>query len=165
MVGSRCPVAGRRRPEAFELEKLDIAVELRSIGLPAPRALPALWAASGADLATRLGPGPLNSWDRMRLEFISYRAPRLGPNVIAAAAGNLRLLAAAREQGSGGAPEFADASLLEAMSRLQEAWMLILDGDLKAARSLIDAVLGEYPDLAPARKAARVVSGSGAGGM
>jgi hypothetical protein len=163
MVGSRCPIAGRRRPSTSELAKLDVAAELRSLGLPAALALPTLWAASRADLRAQLGPGPLNSWDRMRLEFISYRAPRIGPDVIAAAAGNLQLLSAAREHASGEWPEFADASLLEAMFRLQEAWVRILGGDLQAARNLIDGVLGEHPEHAPALKAARVVSGARVG--
>ncbi len=165
MVGSRCPIAGRRRPTPVELEKLGIAAELRSISLPDPLELLTLWAASGADLRAHLGPGPLNSWDRMRLEFIAYRAARTGPKVIAAAAGNLRLLAEARKNGSGETPEFADASLLQAMFRLQEAWVQILGGRLAEARTLINGVLEERPDHAPARKAARVVSGARADGM
>jgi hypothetical protein len=165
MVGSRCRIAGRRRPTPAELEKLGIAVELRSISLPDPLALPTLWAANGADLRAHLGPGPLNSWNRMRLEFIAYRAERTGPNVIAAAAGNLRLLAAARKRGPGQTPEFAEPSLLKAMFRLQEAWVKILGGQLAAARTLIDGVLREHPNQAPAQKAARVVRGRHADGM
>jgi spermidine synthase len=165
MVGSRCPIAGRRRPTPAELEELRIAVELRSISLPDPLALPTLWAASGADLRAHLGPGPLNSWNRMRLEFIAYRSARAGPSVIAGAAGNLRLLAAARERGSGETPEFAESSLLESMFRLQEAWVQILGGRLAAARILIDGVLREHPNHAPARKAARVVLGTRADEM
>jgi hypothetical protein len=165
MIGSRCPIAGRRRPTAAELEELRIAVDLRSISLPEPLALPTLWAANGADLRAHLGPGPLNSWNRMRLEFIAYRAARTGPNVIAAAAGNLRLLAAARKRGSGETPEFAESSLLESMFRLQEAWVEILGGNLPAARTLIDGVLREHPNHAPAKKAARVVLGTRVDGM
>jgi len=164
MVGSRCPIAGRRRPTAAELEELGIAAELRSISLPEPLALPTLWSASGAGLRALLGPGPLNSWDRMRLEFIAYRAARTGPGVIAAVAGNLRLLAQAREKGSGETPDFAESSLLGAMFRLQEAWVEILGGRLAAARTLVDGVLKEHPNLAPARKAARVVLATGANG-
>lgn len=90
---------------------------------------------------------------------------RIRSQVIAAAAGNLRLLAEARKNGSGETPEFADASLLQAMFRLQEAWVQILGGRLAEARTLINGVLEERPDHAPARKAARVVSGARADGM
>jgi hypothetical protein len=160
MVGSRCPIGGRRRPAAAELEKLGITAELRSISLPDPLALPTLWAVSGADLRAHLGPGPLNSWNRMRLEFIAYRAARAGPKGIAAAVGNLRLLTTARENGSGETPEFAASPLLESMFQMQEAWVHILGGRLAAARTLIDGVLAEHPNHAPARKAARLVFGA-----
>jgi len=53
---------------------------------------------------------------------------------------------------------------LEAMFRLQKAWVEILAGRLAEARSLVDGVLREHPNLAPARKAARVVFASGAKG-
>ena len=155
MVGSRCPIAGRRRPEPVELKELKIAEELRSISLPDPLALPTLWTASGADLRAYLGPGPLNSWNRMRLEFISYRAAKSFRNSFTATVGNLRLLAAARAHGSGETPEFADPSLLGPMFGLQEAWAKLMSGRLAAGQRLIKEILAEHPNHVSAQRAAR----------
>jgi len=62
-------------------------------------------------------------------------------------------------------PEFAESSLLQSMFHLQEAWVQILGGQLAAARTLIDGVLREHPNHAPAQKAARIVLGTRADEM
>jgi spermidine synthase len=153
-VGSRCPIGGRERPTREDLERSGTAREIREMFVPDPTALDALWFASGDELASFIGDGPLNSWDRLPLEFWSYRAPRPHSNE---AIETLDALLAPRERDPLGNTPFSQRTYFAPLLEIQRAylsWMHHREGE---AMQRVDRVLREYPDLALAKRAKNTV--------
>ena len=73
LVGSRCPIPGREGPTEAELFRTGVGEEIARDFFPNVAALPSLWVASGDELAESIGDGAINSWDKLPLEFLSYR--------------------------------------------------------------------------------------------
>jgi hypothetical protein len=152
-VGSRCPVGGRARPTREDLERSGAAREIREMFVPDPTALDALWLASGDELASFIGDGPLNSWDRLPLEFWSYRAPK--PNS-SEAIETLGVLLAPREHDPLGNGPFSQNTYFAPLLEIQRAYLSWMhrEGD---ATQRVDRVLRAHPDLALAKRAKKTV--------
>jgi spermidine synthase len=155
MAGSLCPIAGRPFPSPDELEAAGISRLLSSLGMRSRDDLLHLWIASGADVARDLGPGPLNTWDRMPLAFVSYRA-RFAQN----AGPNLGLLL------GGGGPESlrtspfgpADSPAQRSRALAQHAMLDHFEGRSERARQLAQRAVAASPGLAYADTVRRQLS-------
>ena len=81
-----------------------VAEEIERLFLPDASALPAFWASSGGDLETAIGAGRINEWDRLPLEFQSFRLPdwtfrSLATNLAFVQAGSAEAAASGRRFG------------------------------------------------------------------
>jgi hypothetical protein len=148
MVGSRCPIEGRDRPTVADLERTGVAQEIARDFLPAVDALPALWIASGDELAERVGDGPINAWDKLPLEFVSYRmeiTPDSSPLV------NLETLMACRDRA--GPAAFTSLPHFESLQELSRAWIDWFRDEKGSARRRMQEVLKRDPRNMFAREA------------
>lgn len=151
MLGSRCPIAGRGVRAQADFEARGLVGQLEPYGFPTVADLLALWVTGGASLAARLGSGPVNDWDRMRLSYASFRAR---PSLRDAPAANLALLIGAGEAGSRPPSPFEAPGSPFATSRplVQEAKLLQLRGEPSAARRRLRAALAANPGDAAAQR-------------
>ncbi len=133
LVGSRCPIAGRPRPTREELERVGVAREITGAFLPDPTAIPALWLMSGADVDEFVEPGPVNTWDRMAIEFTSYRASGVS---VEPPVQNLRFLLRVQAESSREAPDFTRHPLYASMPQLHLAFLNLMELNRATARDL-----------------------------
>jgi spermidine synthase len=148
-VGSRCPIGGRPRPTRDELKKAGVADEITEAFLPDPTATPTLWLMSGADVDEFVEPGPFNTWDRMAIEFTSYRAPVAAKEHLAA---NLRFVLRVQLESSREPPDFTAHPLYASMPRLHRANLNLVELNRSTAGDLFRGILEEHPDHALARR-------------
>ena len=143
MVGSRCPVAGRLRPTVDELNRIGVASEIYEDFLPTVDALPALWMASGHEMSDFIAEGPINSWDKQPLEFLSYRmeiSNRSRPLM------NLESLTAPRSRaGAAGPPEFTSQPHFDSLQVLSHVWIEWFRGNTTSARKKAIAIRDQDP--------------------
>jgi spermidine synthase len=147
MLGSRCPIYGRPRFSDAEWRALPVAQELAGVGYFGPSDLAASWVASGAGIAKRLPPGPVNENDRMLLEYLSYRAPRASTERSYVA--NLGLLRAAGETGASEAREALappDSPAVRRLRTMTSSVLLALEGDPRGAVRRLEALLSPERD-------------------
>jgi hypothetical protein len=147
MLGSRCPIYGRPRLGDEEFRSLPVAQELAGVGYHAPADLAASWVASGAAIAAKLPPGPLNENDKMPIEYLSYRAPRndAEPSYVA----NMKLLLEAGQSGVSAARDDLappDSPPVRRLHTLTSSVLQALDGDPRGAVRELNALLAEYPN-------------------
>ena len=148
-VGSRCPIGGRERPTREELQRSGVAGDIEALYVPDASRLPAIWLASGSELEEVLGDGPINSWDKLPLEFLSYRMPRASPQQSAEVQA---MLQSPRERDPEGKPEFTADPYSAPLLELQRAHLEWTRSQYGPANRRVDRVLEEYPDLALARR-------------
>jgi spermidine synthase len=140
MVGSRCPIAGRDRPTIADLERTGVAREIARDFLPAIDALPALWIASGDELAEEVGEGPINSWDKLPMEFLSYRM-EISPDSSPLA--NLETLMACRERA--GPVAFTSLPHFGELQEFTRAWIDWFRNEKGSARHRMQELLKREP--------------------
>lgn len=140
MVGSRCPIPGRDRPTIADLERTGVAREIARDFLPAVDALPALWIASGDELADRVGEGPINSWDKLPMEFLSYRM-EISPDSSPLA--NLETLMACRNRA--GPAAFTSLPHFEELQEFTRSWIDWFQNDKGGARHRMQEILKRDP--------------------
>jgi spermidine synthase len=147
-VGSRCPIGGREGPTRRELMEAGVAKEIEALYVPDATQLPATWMASGHEIAQVVGEGPTNSWDKLPLEFLAYRASTydVRSNVVF-----IEMILEQRIQNPKGVPAFTDNPYFEPLLELQNAWLEWAHRETAAAIRRVDRVLAEHPDLALAR--------------
>ncbi len=153
-VGSRCPIGGREGPTREDLQHAGVAEEIESLYVPDATYLPTMWAASGSELASVIGDGPVNSWDRLPLEFLSYRLPASDPEELATVHA---MLSEPRVTDPKGDLLFTDNPYFPALRELQIArleWAQLKYGQ---ANRRVDRVLEEHPDLGMAKRTKRLV--------
>ena len=146
-TGSRCPIGGRSRPTREELEGLGVASEIEKLFVPDPTQLPAMWLASGSEYEELIGDGPINTWDKLPLEFLSYRMPKQTREQAALV---LEMLNTPRHRDPIGKPEFTSDTYFRPLLELvfaREEWLQLEHG---AANRRVDRVLEEFPNLPPA---------------
>ena len=155
MIGSRCPIAGRSAPSWQELEAAGVTRDLAALDVRSRDDLLSLWIASGADLARAVGPGPLNTWDRMPLAFRAYRArfaQSAGPNLGL-------LLGDTTPQTPRQSPfEGAGSPLQRSRTLAQLAMRRHFDGDEITAERLSREAIAALPGLALAGAVHRYIS-------
>jgi spermidine synthase len=138
MVGSRCPIAGRARPTEDELDRIGVREEIAKHFVPTIDALPALWMASGREMRGHVGEGAVNSWDKLPLEFLSYR---MELSTRSTPLPNLELLAAPRDlPGASGPTAFTSLPHFESLQALHRAWIQWMQGDEVGARRAVNAI-------------------------
>ncbi len=141
-IGSRCPIAGRARPTIAELKRTGVAREIESSFFPTANALPALWMASGDEIAETIGEGPVNSWDRLPLEFMSYRQPASHPVLLMKI---LRWLSAPRVAGMVGPAEFTSLPHFDELQQVSTSYIEWMNGEIDQARARIREVVARQP--------------------
>ncbi|MBW2274904.1 MAG: fused MFS/spermidine synthase, partial [Deltaproteobacteria bacterium] len=154
MVGSRCPIAGRERPTRDELKKSGVAREVEKVFLPDASALPALWVASGAELDASIGEGPVNAWDKLPLEFMSFRLPSWTHESLRE---NIEVVFAAREDDPSGGSPFAEIEYYEVLRQLNRGVVRWFNGEQAEARRIFAEVLRADPSNPLPRRVIRVV--------
>jgi spermidine synthase len=157
MVGSRCPVSGREPMSQERYAELGVGKRLALGAYEYPRVqdLLSLWITGATQLEGRLPDGPTNSWDRMPIAFLSYRART---SLRRAAAENVALLLESRKEGE--ASPFEAPGSPEARSRplTQRGLLAILRGDESEALRLLRRAERENPDDVLARWGVQFVS-------
>jgi hypothetical protein len=73
MIGSDCPIPDRQRPTLSELRTTGTTDEVKKYFLREATDLHSYWVLSGADLDRSIPDGPVNSWDKLPVEFLSFR--------------------------------------------------------------------------------------------
>jgi hypothetical protein len=122
--------------------------QIEALYVPDATQLPAIWIASGHEIAQVVGEGPMNSWDKLPLEFLAYRAPTYDAQVNVVF---IEMILEPRVQNPKGAPAFTDNPYFEPLLELQIAWLEWAQREYAAANRRVDRVLAEHPDLALAR--------------
>jgi spermidine synthase len=153
-VGSRCPVSGRERPTYEELKQTGVARDIEEVFLPDVEALPSLWVASGYEFDAALGDGPINTWDQLPLEFLSYRMPRPHPSLRHA---SLAMVLSPRTQNPERTQDFVKQDVYETVQEINQAYLQWLDYDFERAESTAGDVLRRNPDNPMAQRALMVV--------
>jgi spermidine synthase len=143
VVGSRCPVDGRVRPTVDDLARSGVLDELEEILPGQPTALPSLWIARGEAVVSAIGDGPINDWNRLPLEFLSYR---MEPPQPAFNEANLQLvLRPGLASESRPTPGFVGPETYEEFRAINLAYLLWLDRDYRSAQLALQAVLDRDP--------------------
>jgi len=151
MVGSRCPIAGRLRPTVDELNQTGVGIEISKNFLPTIDALPALWLASGFEMAEAIGEGPINSWDKLPLEFLSYRMEITHQS--RPLANLVSLIAPRNRAGASGPSEFTSLPHFESLQALNRVWIEWFRGNMASARKEAYAIARRDPENAIVRHA------------
>jgi spermidine synthase len=141
LVGSRMPIGSRVRMSEAQLQTSGALADLSRIGIETRASLLALWMASREDLAAVIGPGPINDWNSMPIEWSAYRNVRIrdGVRVDTSPSENYALLHAASQRASQREPLFGSDHVgpaLDARRMLRDAWMANLEGRPALARQL-----------------------------
>lgn len=150
-VGSRCPISGRPGLTRKELEDLGVAQEIEFYFVPDASHLPAIWVGSGHEYERAIGDGPINSWDKLPMEFLGYRMRPPHPK---RSARILDMLLSPRQSKPKGATSFGEDPYFEPAISILYAYSDWLHRDAKAVPA-IDQIISENPDLALARHAKR----------
>jgi hypothetical protein len=154
-VGSRCPIPGRERPTYEELKQVGVESEIGGFFLPDAKALPSLWVASGYELDAVLGDGPINDWNHLPLEFLSYRMP-VHPALRRA---SLVMVLSPRTQDPERTQDYVKQDVYEILQEITEVYLQWLAYDFKRAESAVGVLLERYPDHPLVKRAARTVVG------
>lgn len=155
VVGSRCPVDGRPRPTVEDLRRSGVLGELEDVLPGQATALPSLWIARGEDIVSAIGDGQINGWDRLPLEFLSYR---MEPPQPAFNEENLQLVLRSGLSGESRAlPDFVSPVAYEEFRLINLAYLLWLDGDDASADRALQEVLDRNPGHPFALRARNVV--------
>jgi spermidine synthase len=149
-VGSRCPIGGRSGFTREELEDLGIAKELESSFVPDASHLPAIWVGSGHEYERAIGDGPINSWNKLPMEFLGYRMRPPHPNRTAEI---LAMLLSPRQSNPKGATSFGKDPYFEPAISILYAYLDWLHREDAKAVPAIDQISAENPNLALARRA------------
>lgn len=143
MVGSRCPIEGRERATRDELVEAGVAQEIEQLFLPDAAALPAFWVSSGGDLEAAIGEGPINDWDRLPLEFQSFRLPNW---TFRSLANNLAFVQAGSAQASASGRRFGDVPYADRVEQLNLGLLRWYERDLRQARRHLREVFVNEPE-------------------
>jgi spermidine synthase len=143
LVGSGCPLEGRPRPTEQDLAGGRLAAEISENFLPDPLSLPSMWVGDSDAVLEAVGDGPLNTWDRMPIEFITYRAP---PNNWDSGMKNFRRLVRMGDANDGPPPSFVDPAVKEMMEKINRALIEGAFGDLYIARRTLDGIPKAQPE-------------------
>ena len=143
MVGSDCPIGGRIGMSQARFEASGGAEQLGRFGLGRVETLKALWVAGRPGLEAILEPGPLNSWNRMPLEYRNYRAP--GGRQKGSLQNLEWLIEAGKAQST---PSWVrrlgtDAAVARSVRELQR---LRMAGETSRARGLLREAMADHPD-------------------
>jgi predicted membrane-bound spermidine synthase len=143
MVGSDCPIGGRRGMSQSSFVASGGAEQLGEFGLGQVETLKALWVAGRPGLEAILEPGPLNDWNHMPLEYRNYRAPG-GKQKDARR--NLEWLVEAG--GAGPTPQWVRrlGPDVEIARIVREALLLRMAGEDSRARGLLREAVADHPD-------------------
>lgn len=143
-TGARQPLAGRPRAEDAAIDGTRVPRDLAALGIPGMDGLRARWVADGPALLAAVGPGPVNTWDRPRLEFLAYRSA--GVQYLGGGAQVLELLQRA-EALAAASPDAALVATPEGagMSFLRAALAAALAGDMPRAGQLAAEARGRSP--------------------
>ncbi len=74
LVGSRSPISGRRDPDAEQFVTKRVKQDFKYLRIPRVDALLARWTASGAELRSVVGKGPISTWNHSVIEYSIYRS-------------------------------------------------------------------------------------------
>jgi len=147
-VGSRCPIGGRPGFTREELVKMGIAEMVESSFVPDASHLSALWVGSGREF--QIEDGPINSWDKLPMEFLGYRLPPANPNQTAAVLG---MLLSPRQSDRKGTAGFGEDPYFELSINILHAYLDWMHRDGAKANSAIAQIVKEYPNLDRAKLA------------
>ena len=142
VVGSRCPIAGREQPSPSEIEAAGVGREIRRYFSRDATDLASLWIGSGSELRKAIGPGPVNDWNFLPFEFMSYRSPLATKQDWAA---SLRLVLEPRLAEDDPGSSFSESAAYESLRKTHRAFLMSLEGDVRGAQRLIREVLRESP--------------------
>ncbi len=146
MVASKRPLVGRQRMSEAQFAQLERKEDLERLTISGVAALLSRWVASRPQLLETLGPGPINDWNRMPLEFSAYRATAHSRR--GAGATNIRQLLAAQAAGSSETQRaLAPVQLpaVRSMHVLRRAFASYLDSDLNEAVRLARQAMRQNP--------------------
>lgn len=161
IVAGRVPLSGRPRMTGDVFRGLRVADDLRGLSMRDTGELLARWVAGGDDLRALLGDGPVNTWDRMLLEFSAFRSTPA--QMQGASATNLRfLLEAQRRAAERGAHPFLpkDDAAVRSANLLREALLRNLTRDFQGAVDGARRALAANPGDPAAEDAIRNFSAS-----
>ena len=155
-IGSPQPLANRPRLSNQRFESLGIAAALKPYDLHRPDSLLAHMIADRAQLIAQIGPGPLSTWDKNRIEFLDFKAPfskyKQAPAV------NLFLLMHANQQPPGEGAELIaslDPMLYRSCQMVREAYVYAAIGKFRAALKRVSEAMAADPQNSGARAAKR----------
>ena len=151
-IGSLQPLAGRRALDEVRYAASVVRDELAPYFIENANALYARWVAGKARLESVLGPGPISAWDRMILDFSTFKTIPADWN--RAHAENLRLLLAAEQAlAPPAAPTFVppDGPWSESSRLLRRAFAEQAAGRLRTARDWAAKAVETHPDDPAAR--------------
>lgn len=153
MIGSRCPIDGRERPSRDELEALTVASEIRQYFLADPTELRATWVASGSTIDEVVGEGPINDWNKLPLEYLSYRQPLV--DLAGFAAGLTLVRAGGPNVDAASQPSFAASPFhrdLQVTNRVVIAW---LEGRFSEAQEIFGGITRPVAEMPLVQRAIR----------
>ncbi len=150
VVGSRCPLAGRPRPSADDLGSRFPSEEIRAAFLPDPLALPSFWVGGTDDVARAVGSGPLNTWEKLPVQYVTYRSRRSEDQQTLE--DNYRLLVELGRERRTPPPDFTDARWLAELAELNAIVVEAFFGDVERARRRISRSVRANPSNAVVRK-------------
>ena len=132
LVGSEQRIDVARAMDAARFEALGIGERLRPLQVVERDALLAGWVAGREGLASAVGEGPRNEWNRLLLEYGAYRVPRSHKR--RSDAQNMRLLLGARRRSlERGALVAATTPEARSMQLLREGFLAYKEGSLRDA--------------------------------
>ena len=142
LIGSRCPIGDRLRPDRADLAAAGVLPEIEGVYVQDAAALPALWVSHGRELDEVIGAGPINDWDRLPLEFWSFRIP---PFTTRAMAQGMALVSEPRRFDPRGDWPDAASDEYETIRLINEAILRVNGGDRRAAQESADQAIARDP--------------------
>jgi spermidine synthase len=142
LIGSRCPIGDRLRPDRADLAAAGVLPEIEGVYVQDAATLPALWVSHGRELDEVIGAGPINDWDRLPLEFWSFRIP---PFTTRAMAQGMALVSEPRRFDPRGDWPDAASDEYETIRLINEAILRVNGGDRRAAQESADQAIARDP--------------------
>jgi len=164
-VGSKQPLAGRRRMGAAEYEARGIRQALEGYHLRNPESLLAHVTCDLAQLRAENGPGVLSTWDHNRIEFLDFKATakdyQRSPSL------NLILLLRAGQRPSEELPRLVaelDEGIYESCRLLRAAYVLAATGKQEEALDAVRSAMAADPKNGETREVLEFVRSMAASG-
>ena len=165
LVGSRSPISGRRGPDAEEFATERVKRDLEYLRIPRVEALLARWTASGAELRSVVGKGPISTWNHSVIDYSIYRSTRADRHRSMGSNLTLILDANALTDGNPFLPSGSPFEISTALTRKSrwESYRSQFTRARRLAEQAVDAnpddpqalaLLGEFRDLEEKRKRA-----------